>query len=63
MSSSEKGSDNVVEHYDNKREHVDPEINEDPAFARKTLRRIDFKLLPILAILYSISLIDRVNIS
>ncbi|KAF4569448.1 hypothetical protein EYR40_008424 [Pleurotus pulmonarius] len=62
MSVSEKGSDNVVEHYD-KGEHVDPETHVDPAFAKRTIRRIDVNLLPILAILYSISLIDRVNIS
>ncbi len=62
MSVSEKGSDNVVEHYD-KGEHVDPETHVDPAFAKRTIRRVDVNLLPILAILYSISLIDRVNIS
>ncbi|KAF4593785.1 hypothetical protein EYR40_008579 [Pleurotus pulmonarius] len=62
MSLSEKGSDDVIEHYE-KGQHVDPEVNEDPAFAKRTLRRIDSNLLPILAILYSISLIDRVNIS
>lgn len=62
MSLSEKGSDDVIEHYE-KGQHVDPEVNEDPAFAKRTLRRVDSNLLPILAILYSISLIDRVNIS
>lgn len=42
----------------------DPESHEvDAAFAKRTLRRVDLKLLPILAVLYSISLIDRVNIS
>ncbi|KAL0953964.1 hypothetical protein HGRIS_005124 [Hohenbuehelia grisea] len=64
MSLSEKGSDNIVEHYDKaETEHVDAESSVDKTFAKKTLRRIDFHLLPILAILYSISLIDRVNIS
>jgi hypothetical protein len=35
----------------------------DPAFLKKTMRRIDFRLVPILAALYAVSLIDRTNIS
>lgn len=35
----------------------------DPVFLRKTLTKIDWRLVPFLAALYSISLIDRTNIS
>ncbi|CED84101.1 Permease of the major facilitator superfamily [Phaffia rhodozyma] len=35
----------------------------DPDFLRKTIRKIDLRLLPILGALYSIALIDRTNIS
>ncbi|KAL9940439.1 hypothetical protein V8E36_001144 [Tilletia maclaganii] len=35
----------------------------DPAFVRRTMRRVDFRLVPILALAYAISLIDRTNIS
>ncbi|GAA6053960.1 hypothetical protein JCM3770_004642 [Rhodotorula araucariae] len=35
----------------------------DPAFAKQTLRRIDWRLIPILSAVYAISLIDRTNIS
>ncbi|KAE8181056.1 hypothetical protein CF336_g9057, partial [Tilletia laevis] len=35
----------------------------DAAFIRKTMRRVDFRLVPILALAYAISLIDRTNIS
>ncbi|KAE8268705.1 hypothetical protein A4X09_0g3644 [Tilletia walkeri] len=35
----------------------------DTAFIRKTMRRVDFRLVPILALAYAISLIDRTNIS
>ncbi|KAF9497771.1 MFS general substrate transporter [Pleurotus eryngii] len=62
MSLSEKGSDSVVEGYE-KREHVDPEVNADPAFVKAIIRRVDFYLLPMLAILYSVSLTNRTNIS
>ncbi len=44
-------------------EKSDIEEPADPAFARKTLRKVDLYVLPILAVLYSFSLIDRVNIS
>ncbi|KAL4260386.1 MFS transporter superfamily protein [Pleurotus pulmonarius] len=55
---SEKASADFVE---NDRSQVKSEV--DPAFHKRTMRKIDLHLLPILAILYSISLIDRVNIS
>ncbi|KAK0531216.1 hypothetical protein OC834_003027 [Tilletia horrida] len=35
----------------------------DQSFIRKTMRRVDFRLVPILAVAYMISLIDRTNIS
>ncbi|BGP01810.1 Major facilitator superfamily domain-containing protein [Rhodotorula toruloides] len=35
----------------------------DPAFAKKTVRKIDWNLIPILSALYCISLIDRTNVS
>jgi hypothetical protein len=44
-------------------ERSDVETQTDPAFAKKTIRKIDLYVLPILAVLYSFSLIDRVNIS
>ncbi|KAJ8518758.1 hypothetical protein ONZ45_g4207 [Pleurotus djamor] len=62
---SEKASADFVETKSN--DHPQPqrdlEGNADPSYAKRTLRKIDLHLLPILAILYSISLIDRVNIS
>lgn len=36
---------------------------EDPRMERRVLRKIDFRLLPILGALYTIALIDRTNIS
>lgn len=38
-------------------------IEMDKATEKKLIRRIDIRLLPILGLLYSIALIDRVNIS
>lgn len=35
----------------------------DPAFAKRVRRKIDLRLIPIIAALYCISLIDRTNIS
>lgn len=35
----------------------------DPHMERRVLRKIDFRLLPILGALYTIALIDRTNIS
>lgn len=35
----------------------------DPEYLRKTIRKIDWRLVPFLSALYSISLIDRTNIS
>jgi hypothetical protein len=60
---SEKGSDDVVKQTALVAGHTDVEAHTDPAFARTTLRKIDLYVLPILGVLYSFSLIDRVNIS
>ena len=57
--SSEKGSDDHAA----TTELSDVDAQADPAFARKTLRKVDLYILPILVVLYSFSLIDRVNIS
>lgn len=40
-----------------------PDAGHDPSSVRKTMRKVDRRLLPILGALYSISLIDRTNIS
>ncbi|PWN34564.1 MFS general substrate transporter [Meira miltonrushii] len=42
---------------------VDPDEGFDPDFLKKTIRKIDWRLVPFLAACYSISLIDRTNIS
>jgi hypothetical protein len=34
----------------------------DRAYERKLMRKVDYRLLPILGALYAISLIDRVNV-
>jgi len=67
--SSEKGSDDFMEQPEAEAgqtltmEKSDLEAPADTAFARRTLRKVDLSVLPILAVLYSFSLIDRVNIS
>ena len=38
-------------------------IERDVAFEKKLVRKVDKRLLPILGALYSIALIDRVNVS
>ncbi|KAK0570072.1 hypothetical protein OC861_000213 [Tilletia horrida] len=40
-----------------------PAANFDASFVKSTMRRVDFRLVPILALAYAISLIDRTNIS
>ena len=66
---SESGSDDFVKQtaFDARHpvtiEKSGVEVQTDPAFERKTLRKVDLYVLPILAILYSFSLIDRVNIA
>ncbi|KJA28875.1 hypothetical protein HYPSUDRAFT_61710 [Hypholoma sublateritium FD-334 SS-4] len=39
-----------------------PTTSEDVAFERKTMRYIDYRIIPILALAYSFALIDRVNL-
>jgi hypothetical protein len=44
-------------------ERSDVEAPADTSFSRKTLRKVDLHVLPILAVLYSFAIIDRINIS
>ena len=39
------------------------EVQADPDFERKTLRKIDLYVLPILAVLFSVAIVDRINIA
>ncbi|GAA5860628.1 hypothetical protein JCM3774_006233 [Rhodotorula dairenensis] len=53
-----------IEHKESLAQSIDQETQDvDPAFAKRTLRKIDLRLIPILAALYCVSLIDRTNIS
>lgn len=53
-----------IEHKESLAQSIDHETQDvDPAFAKRTLRKIDLRLIPILAALYCVSLIDRTNIS
>ncbi|GAA5999145.1 uncharacterized protein JCM10292_001622 [Rhodotorula paludigena] len=46
------------------RSHIDGESQElDPAYEKRLVRKIDWRLIPILSAVYAISLIDRTNIS
>ncbi|PPQ93808.1 hypothetical protein CVT25_013517 [Psilocybe cyanescens] len=38
------------------------DANYDPEFVRKTLRLVDWRMLPLLGLLYSVALIDRTNL-
>jgi MFS family permease len=42
---------------------IEPDTGFDQAFLKKTMRKIDFRLVPFLSCCYAISLIDRTNIS
>ncbi|THV03968.1 MFS general substrate transporter [Dendrothele bispora CBS 962.96] len=62
MSVEEKGFDDAIrdhiEHLpDTKGEEFDKE------FERKTIRYVDFRMLPLLGLVYSVSLIDRANLA
>jgi hypothetical protein len=72
----EKPSISHVEHVDSKQHslndlhgHNTVDLTEDhgdehdPVFVKKTIRKIDIRLLIILGAMYSISLIDRTNLS
>ncbi|KAJ6499147.1 high-affinity nicotinic acid transporter [Mycena sanguinolenta] len=56
--SSEKLELEVVERI----EHID-EVAVDADFEKKTIRRIDWRLLPLMSALYAVSLMDRSNLS
>lgn len=43
--------------------HEDIDSGFDPTFAKKTMRKVDWRLIPILSAMYCVSLIDRTNIS
>ncbi|KAF9482378.1 high-affinity nicotinic acid transporter [Pholiota conissans] len=38
------------------------DANYDPSFVRKTIRMVDWRMLPLLGLLYSVALIDRINL-
>ncbi|KAJ7346771.1 major facilitator superfamily domain-containing protein [Mycena albidolilacea] len=54
---SEKPDIEIVEHIEPIQEAVDPD------FEKKIIRRIDWRLLPLMSALYSVSLMDRSNLS
>ncbi|KAJ7783325.1 major facilitator superfamily domain-containing protein [Mycena metata] len=54
---SEKADVEEVEHAELQVRDVDPE------FERKTIRRVDWRLLPLMSALYAVALIDRTNLS
>ncbi|KAM0754529.1 MFS general substrate transporter [Meredithblackwellia eburnea MCA 4105] len=60
------GSFHHDEHYANSNsvsKDVEGSYNIDPALERRTMRKVDWRLIPILSLLYTVSLIDRTNIS
>ncbi|CAA7267718.1 unnamed protein product [Cyclocybe aegerita] len=44
------------------REPTPLDAHYDPAFVRKTIRMVDWRMLPLLGLLYSVALIDRTNL-
>jgi len=38
------------------------EVNYDPVFVRKTIRMVDWRMLPLLGFLYAVALVDRTNL-
>lgn len=56
-------SDEKVDHESGKRVAVDIDEGLDPDAVKKLTRRIDFRLIPVLASMYAISLIDRTNLA
>lgn len=48
------------DHHDSQLDDIDAGF--DPAFVKRTMRKVDLRLVPILAALYCISLIDRTNL-
>jgi hypothetical protein len=56
-----------ADHHDSRQSDSPPPkehlpVEHDHAFEKKLIRKIDWRLLPILGALYSIALIDRVNV-
>lgn len=51
----------VDDHHDAQTDDIDAGF--DPAFVKQTMRKVDWRLVPILALLYAISLIDRTNLA
>jgi len=43
--------------------HVDIDDGFDPAFVKRTMRKVDWRLIPVLSAMYCVSLIDRTNLS
>lgn len=58
---SEKGEVAHLEKLD-EAQSDDIDAGFDPAFVKRTMRKVDLRLVPILAALYCISLIDRTNL-
>jgi hypothetical protein len=67
--SFERGSDDFIKQPEAEADHrltmdkSDVEAPADTAFSRKTLRKVDLHVLPILAVLYSFAVIDRINLA
>ncbi|KAG5652396.1 hypothetical protein H0H81_005153 [Sphagnurus paluster] len=65
MVSSQKSSDHSEKHVEDVTKDVE-RVNEDYAddsdFVRRTLRKADMRMLPLLGLLYAIALIDRTNL-
>ncbi|KDR75749.1 hypothetical protein GALMADRAFT_226395 [Galerina marginata CBS 339.88] len=60
---SKDGSDLNVEDIEKTGGNVEPiDAHYDPAFVKKTLRLVDWRMLPLLGLLYAIALIDRTNL-
>lgn len=64
----EEKSDSLATHLENANispvpSNEDEVIHFDPRTEKKLMRKVDRRLLPILGALYSIALIDRVNVS
>lgn len=48
---------------ENQERIVDIDHGYDPEFIKRTIRKIDLRLIPMLSAMYAVSLIDRVNLS
>jgi hypothetical protein len=66
---SERGPEDIIKQPEAEADHTltmeksDVEAPADMAFSRKTICKVDLNVLPILAVLHSFAVIDRVNIS